>query len=56
MLLDDDGDETKYNAVARFKPAGVRIKRRSPSKPVPGIWPMNVANELNISQNKTFRR
>lgn len=53
---DDQVDETKFNAVTSFKPAGLRAKRRKSSKekkPVPGIWP---TNELNISLNKNFKR
>lgn len=60
MAVGDDMDETKFNAVTSFKPAGLRTKRRKSlpkvDKPVPGIWPLNAANELNISQNKHFRR
>jgi hypothetical protein len=59
MVADEPVDESKYNAVTSFKPAGFRAKRiKSPKqqKPVPGIWPLNSANEVNISQNKNFRR
>ncbi|KAI6197977.1 hypothetical protein M3Y94_01289500 [Aphelenchoides besseyi] len=54
MRLETADDETKYNAVARFKPAGLRQKRSSP-KPVPGTWSYS-ANEVNISQNKAFKK
>ncbi|KAI6181584.1 hypothetical protein M3Y98_00844600 [Aphelenchoides besseyi] len=54
MRLETADDETKYNAVARFKPAGLRQKRPSP-KPVPGTWSYS-ANEVNISQNKAFKK
>ncbi|KAI6240274.1 hypothetical protein M3Y99_00485300 [Aphelenchoides fujianensis] len=54
MRMDVAEDESKYNAVARFKPASLRQKRASP-KPVPGTWSY-AANEVNISQNKAFKR
>jgi hypothetical protein len=58
-FVEEPVDETKFNAVTSFKPAGLRAKRLKTSKqtkPVPGIWPANIDNEVTISQNKNFRR
>uniref|UniRef100_A0A7E4W3R6 Protein kinase domain-containing protein n=1 Tax=Panagrellus redivivus TaxID=6233 RepID=A0A7E4W3R6_PANRE len=54
-----DDDESKYNAVAEFRPAapkrtGKAFKVKS-SKPVPGLWQQN-AGEINISCNRRFTR
>ncbi|KAI6183102.1 hypothetical protein M3Y97_00452000 [Aphelenchoides bicaudatus] len=60
MFPDEPIDESKYNAVTSFKPAGLRAKRvKSPQQkkiPVPGTWPLKSVNEVNISQNKALRR
>uniref|UniRef100_A0A914C500 Uncharacterized protein n=1 Tax=Acrobeloides nanus TaxID=290746 RepID=A0A914C500_9BILA len=48
LILDDD-DETKFNAVAEFKPKHLR-RKKSPA-PVPGVW-IASTDEVNISRNK----
>jgi hypothetical protein len=59
MLPEEPVDESKYNAVTNFRPAGFRAKRLKSAerlRPVPGMWPLISADVINISHNRNFRR
>jgi hypothetical protein len=50
-------DETKYNAIAEFKPGKSRknVVQIKAQKPVPGLW-QGTTNEINISCNRNLTR